>query len=161
MNNKIIGLFFVLIIGITAFLYKDSFTGYFFQDDWFSFSISKVQSVNDFLSFFIPRTDVIYYRPFGMQIPFFLMRSLVGLNPFYYHGVIFLTHIGNMFLVFQLTKLLTKRLFASFLVSFLYTTSAVHYIPFYWFSTYSFVLGPTFFMLSATGKFSGIVPPSS
>lgn len=137
--------FTILIAGV---LYRDSFHGYFFQDDWFSFSISKVSTVTDFFRFFIPRTDVIYYRPLGMQIPFFLMQKIFGINPFPYHMLIFLTHLLNIILVYKLIKLLSKNTFSGLLSAFLYGTSTVHYIPFYWFATYAFILGPTFFLSS-------------
>lgn len=138
----------ILTILLAGFLYRDSFRGYFFQDDWFSFQISKVENIQDILNFFIPRTDVIYYRPLGMQIPFFLMQKIFGINPFPYHMLIFLTHSLNIILVYKLIKLLSKNTFSGLLSAFLYGTSTVHYIPFYWFATYAFILGPTFFLSS-------------
>lgn len=138
-------LFTIVLSGV---LYKDSFTSYFFQDDWFSFRISLAQSFRDILSFFIPRVDVIYYRPFGMQIPFFILGSLFGVNPSPFRVISFITHAVNIILVFILIKKLTKTDSIALLASFFYGVSSVHYIPFYWFATYAFISGPTMFFAS-------------
>ncbi len=133
---------------ISAWLYRLSFTSYFFQDDWFSFRISNVKSLNDFLTFFIPRKDVIYYRPLGMQVPFFLLNNLFGLNPLPFRIVVLGTHAVNIVLVYILVYLLLKEEKIAVLAAFLYGTSAIHFLIFYWFAIYAFILGPTFFFLS-------------
>ncbi len=143
--------FFVLLlltILASLYLYKDSFSAYFFQDDWFTFSISKASSLREFIRFFIPRRDVIYYRPLGMQVPFFLIRSMFGLNPLAFHVLTFLTHLVNILLVYYLIRLIIKNDYLAVIASFLYGISAVHYIPFLWFSTYPFILGPAVFLMS-------------
>lgn len=142
--------FAVLFLAILAslYLYKDSFSSYFFQDDWFTFSISRASNLKEFLQFFIPRTDIIYYRPLGMQVPFFIIRSFFGLNPTAFHMIAFFTHLFNILLLYYLIKLINKNDYVAVLTSFLYGTSAVHYIPFYWLSTFPFILGPTIFLIS-------------
>lgn len=140
--------FLFLTIFLSGFLYKESFNSYFFQDDWFTLKISQAKNLSDFLTFFVPRTDVIYYRPLGMQVPFFLLRSMFGLDPLAFHLLTYFTHTVNIVLVFLLVKFLLKKDSLSLLVSFLYGTSLVHYTPFFWSATYAFVLGPTFFFLS-------------
>lgn len=152
MHKKILGIpvVFLLINAIfaSAFLYKDSFTGYFFQDDWFTWKISSVKNLTDVFKFFIPRQDVIYYRPLGMQVPFFLLKSLFGINSLAFHIVTFATHAINIVLVYLLINSILKKSKLALFSAFIYATSAVHLIPFYWFSTYPFVLGPTAFFLS-------------
>lgn len=145
-SNIIISL--LAIIFLTGWLYRSSFDAYFFQDDWFSLRISQAKTLGDFFSFFIPRTDVIYYRPLGMQIPFFFIRSFFGINPQPFHYMTLFTHFMNIFLVFFLIRALFKKLHIALLTAFLYATSAVHFIPMYWLSTYPFVLGPSAFFLS-------------
>ncbi len=143
-------IFVLLLLTILAslYLYKDSFSAYFFQDDWFTFSISKASNLREFIRFFIPRTDVIYYRPLGMQVPFFLTRSIFGLNPLAFHVLTFLTHLVNILLVFYLIRFIIKNDYIAVIASFLYGISAVHYIPFLWFSTFPFILGSTVFLIS-------------
>lgn len=145
-SNIIISL--LTIILLTGWLYRSSFNAYFFQDDWFSLRISQAKTLGDFFSFFIPRPDVIYYRPFGMQVPFFFLQKLFGVNPLPFHLVQLLTHAVNSILVYILVRLILKKDTIALLASFLYGTSSVHYIPFYWFATYAFVLGPTLFFSS-------------
>ena len=149
MKNKYFIFFLLLAIFIiSGIIYRFSFKAYFFQDDWFSLKISAVETYYDFFKFFLPRTDVIYYRPLGMQIPFYILQTIFGIHPLPFHILTFLTHGINIFLVYQLINRLTKNTFSALLSAYLYGTSAVHYTPFYWSATYAFVLGPTAFFLS-------------
>ena len=147
-KDLLIALFLLLTIFIAGYLYKDSFNAYFFQDDWFTLKISQAGSFREFINFFIPRNDVIYYRPLGMQVPFFLLQNIFGINSFPFHLLTFATHAINVILFFALVRLLIKRKIIALFASFFYATSTVHYIPFFWNSTYAFVLGPTAFFLS-------------
>lgn len=149
LKSKLLTIFFLIIsLLASVWLYRDSLLSYFFQDDWFSFRISNAGNLAEFLGFFVPRSDVIYFRPLGMQLPFFLIQKLFGINHLTFHVVVIITHAINVILVCYLTRIITKNLFLSLLVAFLYSTSLVHYIPMYWSATYSFVLGPTFFFLT-------------
>ena len=146
--GKIIGFCLFTIVITSAWLYRDSFSAYFFQDDWFTLNISSAKNLSDVLKFFIPRIDVIYYRPLGMHLPFFLLKIIFGINPLPFHLLTFTTHILNIILVFLLIRILIKKEAIALLSSFFYATSTAHYIPFFWSSTYPFVLGPTMFFLS-------------
>lgn len=140
--------FLVIIVFFSGFLYRDTIGAYFFQDDWFSLRISNVTNIRDFAGFFIPRKDVIYYRPLGMQIPFFFIQRVFGINPFPFHLLTYITHALNILLVFTLLKLIKKDLFISLLGAFMYGLSAVFYTPMFWPATYAFILGPAFFFIS-------------
>lgn len=141
---------FLLLSAIlfSGVLYRQSFTAYYFQDDWFTLNISKTGSLRDWVNFFLPRSDIIYYRPLGMQIPFALMKAFFGLNPRAFHLVTFLTHFLNIFLVYNLMKLILKNKKSASYAAFLYGVSAVNFIPLYWLSTYPFESGPAFFFAS-------------
>src|SRR3990167_6930281 len=89
---------------LSLFIYKDAFSSYFFQDDWFSFRISNARTVADLISFFAPRNDVIYYRPLGMQLPFFLMQRIFGLSPLPYRFLSFFTIISASVVVYNSKK---------------------------------------------------------
>lgn len=141
-------LFFIFLFILTYGVYKDSFHSYFFQDDWFSLRISSFSSIFDIWKFFIPRVDVIYYRPLGMQIPFYILHSLFNINPIPFRLLNYVTHILNIVLVYFLLLKITNKRIIGLLGSFSYATSTIHYIPFYWSATYAFVLGPTFSFLS-------------
>lgn len=151
MRNKIQAkyiLFFIFLFILTFVLYKDSFHSYFFQDDWFSLRISSISSIFDIWKFFIPRMDVIYYRPLGMQIPFFILHTFFDINSIPFRFLNYFTHIINILLVYFLLFKITDKRIIGLLGSFSYATSTFHYIPFYWSATYAFVLGPTFSFLT-------------
>lgn len=130
------------IILFTLLLFLPAFSSYFFQDDWFSFLISRATSLQDFLGFFVPRTDVIYYRPLGMQVPFFLNYTFFGLNPFPFRIATFLIHLVNGFLFYNLLEVFLKNKRLSVFGSLLYLFLAAHFIVFYWSATFAFVLAP-------------------
>lgn len=145
---KLSAIFILSSIFLSFLVYKSSITAYFFQDDWFSLRISNAKTLTQFFGFFIPRQDVIYYRPLGMQLPFFILRSLFGINPLPFHAVVFITHAANIALVYFLIRLIRKDTFTALLAAFMYGISAVHYTTMFWPATYAFVLGPAFFFLS-------------
>ncbi len=139
--------FFLLFI-ITYFVYHPALFSYFFQDDWFTFSISEAKYLKDFLFFFTPRLDVIYYRPLGMQVYFFVMKSVFGINPIYFRLSTFLIYTFNGLLIYKLLEEFKFSKKVSLFSAIIYTGSVVTYIPFFWSATFPFVLGPTFFLLS-------------
>lgn len=138
----------LVIVCLSFILYKDSLGVNYFQDDWFSLKISNAKNFIDFLKFFIPRKDVIYYRPLGMQVPFFITQKMFSINPFPFRILTFANHAINIFLIFFLVRKLLSDESKALLAAFFYSISAVHYTVFYWSSTYAFMLGPTFFFAS-------------
>lgn len=154
-TKSLIFVFFFLTALLIALLYKNSLSAAFFQDDWFTLTISQGNSINNILSFFQPRTEIIYYRPIGMQIPFFLLQTMFGLNPFPYHLTTYTTILLASFLTYELVLKVTKRQIASLLAFFLFASSSIHIIPMYWTSTYAFVLGACFFLASFLSYIQG------
>lgn len=137
-----------LSLVVAFLLYRGSFGAYFFQDDWFTLKIGRASTISEFFRFFLPRQDVIYYRPLGMQVPFYLLSSLFGMSAFPFHVVTFLTLTFSVVIVYFLVLEISGKKFIALLSSVLYATSAIHYTPFYWSSTYSFMLGPLIFFSS-------------
>ena len=140
--------FFCLIFLISIIIYFPALNSYFFQDDWYSLSISKAANLTEILNFFLPNKNVVYYRPLGMQFPFFLLQVIFGLNPLPFKIIALSVHLLNVLLVYRLFKKLIKSESVSLLSAFLYSTSAVHYIPFFWSATFAFILGITFSLLT-------------
>lgn len=147
-SKKTIILIYLVLLILSYFIYKPSLSSYFFQDDWFTFKISQAKTIREFLLFFIPRTDVIYFRPLGMQVYFFIMRTLFGINPLFFRISTLLIYAFNGLLVYSLLLKFKLSRLLSFFGGVIYTTSVVTYIPFFWSATFPFVLGPTFFFLS-------------
>ncbi len=144
--------FNILLFGIfllTAYsIYKPAITSYFFQDDWFTFKISTPENIGEFIAFFKPRSDVIYYRPLGMQVYFFLMKSLFGLNNIYFRLSTLFFYSINGLLVYTLLKRLNFGKYESICASLFYVVSVSTYIPFYWSATFPFVFSQTFALSS-------------
>ncbi|MCM8787409.1 MAG: hypothetical protein NC935_05070 [Candidatus Omnitrophica bacterium] len=139
----------LVFIILTSFLiFSPVVPLYFFQDDFFLLTISRINNIRDFLRFFIPANGVIWYRPLSSQVFFFIGQNLFGLNPFPYHLVMLLTHLLNIYLVFLFTKKLCKNEKIVLVASFIYGVSSVHFITLAWLATYSFILGPTFVLLT-------------
>ncbi len=147
-NKKIISVLLFIAFFTSFLLYKNSLQSYFFQDDWFTIKISQADSFPDLLRFFLPRDDVIYYRPLGMQLPFFLSHKLFGLSPLPLHIFLFVIHGFNIYLIFKLTQRLSQRNDVSLLTTFFYGTSSIHFIPYFWSSTVSFPLGLMFIIIT-------------
>lgn len=139
----------LVFIILTSFLiFSPVLPLYFFQDDFFLLATSRVGSLADFLKLFIPAREVIWYRPLSSQVFFFVCQSLFGLNPFPYHTVMLTTHLLNIYLVFLFVKNLVRSGKMALISAFVYAVSSTHFITLAWLSTYSFILGPTFVLLT-------------
>ena len=81
---------------------------YFFQDDWFNFNITNINSIKDYLNFFAFRDDIIAYRPLVLQTQYFLFRSIFGLNAFALRvinfSLLFISYILVMYLARRILK---------------------------------------------------------
>lgn len=139
---------FLSLIIISLIIFYPLLFIYFVQDDFFLLSISKVNTVKTFLEFFIPRGDVVWYRPLSSQVFFFFGQKLFGLHPFAYHLIQIITHFLNGYLLIVLSKQLFKKSTPGFLASIIYLTNASHAVSLAWSATYSFQLGVTFLLLT-------------
>lgn len=134
MAKKIIiftSLFLLFFISILI-IFQKSFSAFFIHDDFFLFSISRALSWKQFLLFFIPRNDVIYYRPISIQIFYFIFYKLFGLHVFYYHLFQFIIHAFNGVLVYILLSKINSNKKINLLASFLFVTSWTHIYELTW-----------------------------
>jgi hypothetical protein len=106
-----------------------------------------VRNIFDILKFFIPRTDVQFYRPVGAELLFFVLRAIFGWNPVYYHFFVWIFFSFTIVLVFKITSKLTKSNRVSLIVSLYYSTSAVHYNSLSWLSNSAYIIGTVLFFL--------------
>ncbi len=134
-----------LIFFSTILIYFQSLGYYFFQDDWFILNSLNTQHLT---YFFKPQTDIIYYRPLGMQTFFYLSHKLFGLNPFGYHVISFSLHIINASLLFSLLYKVFKTRLSAMLGAFIWATAPFHFMTLSWLSLSWNVFG-TFFTLCA------------
>ncbi len=98
---------FALLASVTFLAYGSSLFFGFSQDDWFHLSISRADSLVEFLNFFNPgHVSWIFFRPLSTQLPYFLATSLFGLAgaPYFLHLVMLVLHTVNAVLVTQIAK---------------------------------------------------------
>src|SRR3989338_8375750 len=129
-------------------LFRPAFSSYFFQDDWFVFSLVLNKKVRDLFSFFTPVKNVIWYSPLGVQLPFYLVHSVFGLNPIPFKIAVFIFHLLNTYLIYKLLSQFLKNNHLVLFGSFFYLTSSAHQLLFYWAATISFILTPFFYFTS-------------
>jgi hypothetical protein len=138
-----------VIIGlISFFIFLPFLNLYFVQDDFFLLSVSRVTTFWDIFRFFIPRPDVVWFRPLSSEVFFFFGRLVFGLHPFYYHIVIFLTHLFNGYLLSVLSGQISGNKNSGRLAAFFYVTNASLAVALGWGATFSFILGVTFILLT-------------
>lgn len=122
--KKYFPFFFIFLVVLVVF--SPIFSLYFTQDDFFHLKTSQVRTIGEFLSFFSFKTlnNYSFYRPLTDYVYFFLIQSIFGLRPFFFHLTSFLFFLGNLFLIFKIIEKLTKNKNLGFLASFLYAINA-------------------------------------
>ena len=115
-----------VLIVITGFLYFPVFKYGFFQDDFLHLVTTQIP-VSGLLKFFTDNS-AIYYRPLGIQLAYWLQQRIFGPQPIYFHLFGLLVHLLNTFLVYALIAKITQNKSVSLFTSFLYATSATHFL---------------------------------
>lgn len=77
------------------------------------------------------------FRPLGHQLYFLFMRSFFGLNPYAFHAVQLILHLGNALLCFQLLRKLAGKetlttMLVAFVSTFLWAIQAAHGKAIFW-----------------------------
>ena len=148
--------FFTLLFLYSFYVFKDSFSTFFFQDDFFVLVASNIKNISGFTNFFIPRSDVQFYRPLSHEIFFFLGRVLFQLNPAGFHAVAFVFYILNILLVYIIAKKFLKSEIIILTLVICYAISAVHYNSLFWIVNFSYIQVTFFFLLGFVIVLSGI-----
>lgn len=133
---------FILLLILVTFIYRDSFTARFFQDDKLNIELAASRN---FLAV-IPGAN--HFRPVSVQ-GFYTLGKLVSPgNPLGYHLLEFIFFAATLFLVFQTAKFITNNQKQPLIITFLYATNISLFANFYWIANSQFVLGGFFFFLS-------------
>ena len=117
---------FLFIFGVVLALYFPVFSLYFSQDDFFVLKMGTANSLSDFLNFFSFRYPhgYAFYRPLTTQVYAFVIKSLFGLQPFFFHFVSFIFFLANLVLIFKIVEKLLKKRNLGFFVCFFYAINA-------------------------------------
>ena len=122
--------FVVGIAVLVLLLYYPAFGSFYTNDDFFHFTISKADSLSDFLNFFNPAFAVSgwdFYRPLSTQTAYFLVDSLFGKNPFLAHVFLFGLFAILVTLVYLFLSELLEKKSTVLIAVFLYAVSATHF----------------------------------
>ena len=141
-------IYFLLILFASTFLFKDLFSIYFFQDDFFMLSLARIKNFSDFLRFFLPHTDVQFYRPLSHELFFFVGKIIFGFNPLGFHFIVYSFYISNIYLVYRLSRYFLNSSYAQYFITSLFSISAIHYNSLFWLANFSYVLVTFIFLLS-------------
>lgn len=148
---------FLLLLGLVAFIYRDSFTSRFFQDDKLNIDLAASRD------FFAVIPGANHFRPVSVQGFYFLGALVSGNNPLGYHLLAFVIFAGTLVLVYKTALLLTKNPQQSGIITFLYATNISLFANFFWIANSQFVIGGFFFFLSTLAfyhkKFSWLALP--
>ncbi len=134
------------LLTVTYIYWKTLFT-YFAQDDFYLLLVSKARNIIEVFQFFLPRTDAVWYRPLSSHVFFFVSYSFFGLQPFFYHIIVFGTHLTACWLLICFVSDQAHTQKVGLLVGFIYGIYQIHTISLSWLSSYSFVLGPLWLIL--------------
>ncbi len=112
---------------------------FFLQDDFFNL-------YRGWLGYFTPSPYLAFrflpYEIFGSFVVYIL-----GINPVLTHLFLLLTHLFNIYLLFELIGKFTKNKKIQFIISFLYGTSSIHFGVLFWMTANYILLGTTFLLL--------------
>jgi|GEM_PF-3684058 len=133
----------ILVLLFLAFLfYQPSLSYYFISDDFLLFKqkgffdLLKINPLNN------------HYTPVNNIIDFFLYK-IFGLNPLPYHAFAILIHLLNIYLIYELTKLLISEVkIPIFLPALLFALFFANYEVVYWFGATNNSLLVTFYLIS-------------
>jgi 4-amino-4-deoxy-L-arabinose transferase-like glycosyltransferase len=130
--------YLLLIFLVSFIIYFPSLFGFYTNDDFFHLSISRAESLRDFLNFFNLAKGpegLGVYRPLTTHVFYFLGWKLFNLNPMGLHIVSFLIFFLVIYLVYKFTLMLTKKENIGLISAFLYATSATHFGHLYYLAT--------------------------
>ncbi len=152
------GWWLIVFSGALVFFGQSFFT-YFAGDDWFHLNITQIKTGSELVNFFNPLPNpqmAAFYRPLSIQVFFFLLQSFVGLEPFFYHLVVWGLFIASIYIFYQLLGVLKFEKKAKILTAIFYTLSATHFTQLYFISANQEIFLLFFVLLylwkSLTGK---------
>lgn len=122
--------FISLLSFLIIIFFAKGINNYFVGDDWFHLNITQINNWREFLNFFNPLANpqqTAFYRPIPNQLFFFLIQSLFGLKPLYYHLPIYLLFISSIYLFYRLLVLLNFSKNSIYIAIFIFSLSATHF----------------------------------
>lgn len=148
-NRGIEILFLVVVIFLAVLFFRESFTNFFYADDFFHICLTRSQSLLSAFNLFHKAILGYYiYRPLSTQVYWWLGTWLFALRPLGYHVFYYLFFVINILLIWKIAKLLTGSKFVSGLTVIIYCFSSNHFYRLFFLSTFQEVLMTTFILFA-------------
>lgn len=135
-------MFFIFLFALVAFLFRNAFTTYFLNDDFFFLKITKINSFNQFVNFFSPIRQYSY-KPVSTEV-FYFMIHLFNNNIFIAHLLGFLVYFIGIYYLFKIILFLSKNKFLSYLTTGFFAINFIHVFQLYYLGTFQEVFLFTF-----------------
>lgn len=139
-------MFFPLLFLLTVILFRNAFSVYFFNDDFFFLKISRISGFGQFLGFFSPDKNY-FYRPLSTETFYFFIHALQE-NVFLSHLVVFIIYFLGLLFLYKIIFLLSRNKFLSGLTVILYAINSSHVFQLYYFGTFQEVSSFAFLAIS-------------
>ncbi len=139
-----------LIIVFSVLLFSPSLFNFFSADDWFHLRLSQIENFSQFLNFFkftSTLQSASFYRPIPTQLFFFIFQSLFGLNQIPYYFFVLICFAFSLFLVYQLSFLLSKSANQALITTFIYSFSVTNFSRIYFLSAFQEIILVIFSLL--------------
>ncbi|PJC31871.1 hypothetical protein CO049_03765 [Candidatus Roizmanbacteria bacterium CG_4_9_14_0_2_um_filter_36_12] len=147
-------MFFILLFAFVAFLFRNAFTIYFLNDDFFFLKITKINSFNQFINFFSPIRQYSY-KPVSTEVFYFLIH-LLNNNIIIAHLLGFFVYFIGVYYLFKIIFHLSKNKFLSYLTAGFFAINFTHVFQLYYLGTFQEIFLFTFLTISfyklLTGK---------
>jgi len=121
--------FWIILIALILFFFKNAFNIGFFKDDLFFLNISHVNSFSDIINFFNPFIHS-GYRPIPIQL-FYYPINLFKLDFFSIHLIIFITYLIGIWYLYKNIFLVSRNQILGFITTFIYSISFIHVFHLY------------------------------
>lgn len=141
---------FLVLAGL-AFLYRNSFTAPFFQDDWNLLALARNDNI------FTP-IQGFPYRPLSIQIFYKIGLWLFGQNPLGFHLFLFAVFAAGLYFIYRLGQRLFRDNTIAKLVTIIYALNISLFPLFYWVAISYFVFAAFFVFGSIYFFLTGIIP---
>lgn len=128
---------FLITFLVTILYWGYSLKFGFSQDDFFHFTIARASSFKDFLLFFKPSTDWIFYRPISTQVTYWIANTFFDIEKAHIPlrvGMITLHALNATLFAHLVSKITKKRNQENLLIitAILYSIAVPHFLSIYY-----------------------------
>lgn len=127
-------MFFVFLFALTTLLFRNAFSTYFLNDDFFFLKITRINSVSQFLNFFSPIRQYSF-KPISTETFYFIIH-LFNENVFIAHLIGFLVFFIGVYFLFKIILFLTNNKLLAYLTAGFYAINFTHVFQLYYIGTF-------------------------